>query len=73
MSRLLQKAESELMKVQKKYNKLATVREFKIYLDWGRDGEQCLQLLAVLHDQPKSMIDALLKERQKKQNERYYE
>lgn len=73
MSRLLQKAESELMKVQKKYDKLATVREFEIYLDWGRDGEQCLQLLAVLHDQPKSMIDALLKEQQKKQYERYYE
>ena len=55
MSRLLHIAEREVKKVQTKHEELNDTEELQIFLDWGRNGEQRLELLTKV-DVPKHII-----------------
>lgn len=48
MSRLLNLAEREVKKVQAKHEEINDTDELQIFLDWGRDGKEDLQLLTIV-------------------------
>lgn len=48
MSRLLNLVEREVKKVQAKHEEINDTDELQIFLDWGRDGKEDLQLLTIV-------------------------
>lgn len=68
MSRLLRIAEREARKVHTKHEQLNQTEDLDVYLDWGRDGEEDLQLLTTIKDLPKRIA----KEFYENEREHYY-
>lgn len=59
MSRLLHIAEREVKRVQTKHEEINGTEDVNVYLDWGRDGEQRLELLTVIKNVPKRIAREL--------------
>ena len=53
MSRLLHIAEREARKIHTKHEQLNSTEDVNVYLDWGRDGKEDLQLLTTIKNVPK--------------------
>lgn len=66
MSSLLHLAEREVRKIHVKHEQLNGTSDIKVYLDWGRDGEEDLQLLTTLKSVPNKIVQKLCG------NRRYY-
>lgn len=59
MSRLLHIAEREAKRVHKKHEQLNDTEDVGLYLDWGRDGKENLQLLTTIKNVPKKIAQEL--------------
>ena len=59
MSQLLHIAEREAKKVQEKHEQLNSGEDLDIYLDWGRDGKENLQLLTTIKNVPKRIAQEM--------------
>ena len=57
MSRLLHMTARELNKVHSKHDERHNTEDIEIYLDWGRDGKEKLQLLTVIKNVPKKIVE----------------
>ena len=66
MSRLLHIAEREARKIHTKHEQLNSTEDVDIFLDWGRDGEENLQLLTTIKDLPKRIAKEICDNERKK-------
>ena len=59
MSQLLHIAERETKKVHVKHEQLNSGVDVNVYLDWGRDGKENLQLLTTIKNVPKRIAQEM--------------
>lgn len=59
MSQLLHTADREVKKILSKREQLNNTRTVRVYLDWGRDGQEDLRLLTSIRKLSKTIADEL--------------